>query len=68
MPREKVGFRDQYQVLTERFSGREVISINESCQLLGLDRRALLDSSDFPAKKVGKKYIVPLVALARWMS
>lgn len=67
MPREREGFMDQYRALTDRFGGREVITLNESCELLGLDRRALLDSKDFPAKKVGKKYIIPLVSLARWM-
>lgn len=67
MPREKEGFRDQYQTLSERFQGREAITLNESCEILGLDRKALLGSKDFPARKVGKRYIVPLVALARWM-
>ena len=67
MPREKEGFRDQYQVLAERFKDREAITLDESCTLLGLDRKALLESPDFPARKVGKRYIIPLVALARWM-
>ncbi|WP_312611331.1 helix-turn-helix domain-containing protein [Oscillibacter sp.] len=66
--REKAGFRDQYQTLRERFADREVITIEESSALLGLDRRVLLNNGEFPAKKVGKKYIIPLVALARWMS
>lgn len=42
MPREREGFMDQYRVLSDRFGGREVITLNESCELLGLDRRALL--------------------------
>lgn len=67
MPREREGFRDQYRALTEHFNGREVITLNETCELLGLDRRALLDDKEFPAKKVGKKYIISLVALARWL-
>lgn len=67
MSREKEGFRDQYQILAERFQGREAITLSESCQILGLDRKALLRTTDFPARKVGKRYIVPLAALARWM-
>ena len=41
--------------------------MDQSCKLLGVDRMALLSDRDFPAKKVGRKYIVPLVPLARWM-
>lgn len=67
MPREKEGFHEQYQILRQRFDDREVITMDESCKLLGLDRDALRNDKTFPAKKVGKKYIIPLVSLARWM-
>lgn len=42
--------------------------MDQSCKLLGLDRDALINDKAFPAKKVGKKYIIPIVPLARWMS
>lgn len=67
MPREKEEFHEQYQILRQRFDDREVITMDESCKLLGLDRDALRNDKTFPAKKVGKKYIIPLVSLARWM-
>ena len=47
---------------------REVLTLDQSSKLLGLDRAALLGDKDFPAKKVGKKYIIPIVPLARWMA
>lgn len=67
MPRERESFRDQLQVLQQKFEGQEVLTMEQSCQLLGLDRDALLHDKDFPAKKVGKRYIIPIVPLARWM-
>ncbi len=68
MPREHESFRDQLQSLREQFDGQEVLTMDQSCKLLGLDRDALINDKAFPAKKVGKKYIIPIVPLARWMS
>lgn len=67
MARERESFRDQLQTLQQRFEGQEVLTMAQVCQLLHLDRDALLNDRDFPAKKVGKKYIIPIVPLARWM-
>lgn len=68
MPRERESFRDQLQSLRERYGGQEVLTMDQSCALLGLDRDALIHDTTFPAKKVGKRYIIPIVPLARWMS
>ena len=68
MPREREDFRDQLQALREQFAGQEVLTMDQSCKLLGLDRDALINDKSFPAKKVGKKYIIPIMPLARWMS
>ena len=75
MPREKEGFRDQLERLTEKFPGRECLTIEEASKLLQVHRQTLLQDKDFPAQKVGAarasrggKYIVPLVGLARWLS
>ena len=54
--------------MREQFAGQEVLTLDQSSKLLGLDRAALLGDKDFPAKKVGKKYIIPIVPLARWMA
>lgn len=67
MPREKEGFREQLEILMSKFPGREAIGIAECCTVLGTDRRVLLADRTFPAKKVGGKYLVPLVGLARWL-
>lgn len=67
MPREKEGFRDQLESLVQRFPGREAIGISDCVDILGFDRRVLLADRTFPARKIGGKYMVPLVALARWL-
>ena len=75
MPREKEGFRDQLVRLDELFPGRETLKLDEVAKLVGLDRRTLLKDKAFPAKKLGENlrelggvYIVPKVALARWLA
>ena len=65
--RERECFRDQLQSLRERYEGREAIGIEEACNLLGLGREVLINDRTFPLKQVGKKYIICLVPLARWM-
>lgn len=67
MAREKEGFRDQYRALIERFPGREAITMKEAAQVLSVSLDAIAESSDFPKKKIGRRVIVPLVSLARWM-
>lgn len=67
MPREKEGFREQYSILKQRFPDREAITLDESCQVLGISRYVALKAKDFPAKKVSRTYMVSLVALARYM-
>ena len=68
MPREKEGYRELYASLRERFPGRESISIAEATTLLGVHRATIANDNTFPKVRVGRKIIIPLVQLARWMS
>jgi hypothetical protein len=70
MPREPEGYRDQLERLYAKFPDREMITIIEASKVCGCDRRTLLADSTFPAKQIGgaKKYFIPLVGLARWMT
>jgi len=68
MPREKEGFRDQLAVLRERFPDVEAIDIKTCESILTCDRRTLFNDKTFPAKKVGGKFVVPIVGLARWLT
>lgn len=74
MPLEKPGFRENLARLDETYPGRETIKIADAAAYLGIYRGTLLGDRTFPAIKVGGKskyggsYVVPKVALARWMS
>ena len=68
MPREREGFRDQLAALQQRFGDQEVLTKDQCCKLLGVDWDALRNDRDFPAKRVGRKYIIPVVQLARWLA
>lgn len=65
---EKELFRDHLQRLRELYPGKEVLTMNETCELLRMDRRTLLQDKKNPAKMIAGKYIVPLINLARYMS
>ena len=67
MARERESFRDQLQSLQAKFPEQEVLTKDQACKLLGLDWDALVHNGGFPVKKVGKRYIIPIVPLARWM-
>lgn len=68
MPREKECFRDVLDRLTERFPGKEAIPLKEASELVDSCERILKEDKTFPTKKLGGKYIVPLVSLARWLA
>ena len=65
---EKELYREQLARLLMVFPGREVLTINEVCSFLHIDRRTLLRDKNNPAKKIAGKYVVPLVNLARYLS
>lgn len=72
MPIQTEEYRDQLDRLSARFPNREAISISEAADILGTERRSLLNSKTFPAKRPSGrkngKIVVPIVALARWMT
>lgn len=68
MAREKELFRDNLERLREVFPDTDVLTMDETCRYLRIDRRTLLQDRECPAKKIAGKYIVPLVNLARYMS
>lgn len=67
--REPNGYRDQLERLAELFPGKEFLTIQEVCKILGCHRQTLLADKTFPAKQIGGKgkYYIPIVGLARWM-
>ena len=68
MSREKEDFRENLARLTERFPGREMISLQEVAPILGRCVKTLRYDNQFPKRKIGSVWFVPLVGLARWLS
>lgn len=49
---------------------RKAVSVAVAAQMVGLSERhvyALIHAGDFPAKKVGSRWLVPIAALDRWL-
>jgi len=68
MAREKVDYRDNLEMLRDMFPGQMTITIQDACRLMNRDKRSLLGDRAFPAQKVGGRYAVPIVGLARYLS
>lgn len=68
MAKEKVDYRDNLEMLQGMFPGQVTITIQDACAILKRDKRALLRDRAFPAQKVGGRYAVPIVGLAKYLS
>ncbi len=66
--RVKEDYYDNLQRITDKFGGVELIPIKQAAEYLGVDERTLKGSRDFPLKRVGRRFYVASVALARWIS
>lgn len=66
--RVKEDYYDNLQRITEKFGGVELIPIKQAAEYLGVGERLLKEIRDCLLKKVGGRYYVTAVALARWMS
>jgi hypothetical protein len=64
---EKKDYRDNLERISARFNG-ELIPLLDVVGYLGCDKRTLMADNTFPAKKVGGRYFVTVVALAKWLS
>lgn len=69
MPREPDGYREQLEFLVERYPDKDMLSIQEACQMFKCGRRKLLADKTFPVKQINGRgtYYIPIVGLARWM-
>ncbi len=68
MPREKEDYRENLRMIMERFGGVQLIPFKQAAAYCGADVRYLRLDEDFPLKKVGGRYYVPAVGLARYLS
>lgn len=64
---EKKDYRDNLERLSQKFNA-ELIPYMEVVQFLGTTRKQLDHDRTFPKKKVGGRFYVTIVALAKWLS
>ena len=65
---EKAAYHPIRAELEEAFPKRTTITRQEAARYLRVDPRTLSRCKDFPLKKIGGRYVVSVVALARWMA
>lgn len=66
--RVKEDYYDNLDGIRKRFNDTELIPLRRAAEFLGVDYRCLQGSKDFPIKRIGGRYYITAVALARWMS
>lgn len=68
MAREKELFRDNLVVLREQFGETDLIPLKKVSDYIKVGDRTLKTDKNFPVKKIGRMYYVPIVGLASWLS
>lgn len=73
--REKKDYREQIELLNSIYPGKITLSVVETAEVLGLNRRtvtALIERKALPATQIGgnkyKVYLIPKAAVARFAS
>ena len=70
---EARGYRENYERLNELFPGRASITIEECASVLGVNHKTVRETikrviNPIPTVKVGRRRMIPIARLARWMS
>lgn len=68
MPREKELFRDNLEMLRDEFGNVPTIPLTHAAKYLKRDPQTLKQIKDFPLKKMGRYYAVPIIGFASWLS
>lgn len=70
---EKVGYREQLELLTNMFPGKAAITVSETAVILGTRPGTVYQAirrvkDPLPSRKILGKVLVPLTGLARWLA
>jgi hypothetical protein len=68
MPKEKELYRENLVRLDAAFPGKEMLTLKEAADYVGLWAGTLRDSKSFPKIKVNRNYMVPKTRLASWLA
>ena len=64
---EKKDYRDNLERLSQKFDG-ELIPYCDALKYIGCTRKQIDNDKSFPKKKVGGRFFVSVVSLAKWLS
>lgn len=70
---EKQGYREALELLVERYPNRATLTVKETAETMGIPLNTVYDSinrvrNPLPSKRLGRKIVIPIPALARWMA
>ena len=60
-----------WRILDEKWDGRSTFTVEETAEILGLSRDSAyagVNAGSIPAVKVGRRFIIPRIALERKLS
>ena len=66
MAREKADYRDNLELIMARYGDKAMLTQKEACEFLGISPYAIAKLSI--TKKIGGRYMVSAVALAKYLS
>lgn len=65
---QKATYHEHLSWLREEFQGETVVPITRVAKVLHRDYRNLLRDRTFPVQKMGGRYFVTIINLARWLA
>lgn len=68
MSRERPAFRDNMEMLLEANERKNMIRVSKAAEVLGVDKRNLMDAEDLKKVRIGQSWMLSVPTLARWLS
>ena len=65
---DQIAYEKNLENIYEEFGRVAMVPLMGAANFIGIDTRSLRSEKSFPLKKVGGRYFVSSVQLARWLS
>lgn len=60
-------FYEQLARLDEQYPGKEMLTLKQSSEVIGMSEQYITDDDEFPKRKCGRFWQVAKVNLAKWI-
>ena len=69
---EMKGYRENLELLNETFQGRIMLTVDECAAAIGVNSKTVRETirrvnNPLPSVRVGRRVMIPVARLARWM-